>query len=279
MLVLLLLNGCSKLSLGYNHGDWLLRHWINDYASFDVRQEDEIRSEVTAYMRWHRKYALPEYIAFLQDLETLEDKASTLQPGDVVHIRTEIKWLYGFTMTPFIRPAAHVLNTMSSVQIEELCAALADKNRELREELLSGDKQENLATRAKMHIHFAEDLVGGLSDKQERRMREMSLRIPFTTGEYIEHREAKQVDLIALLNAHAGAEQIATHFRHWYEPTSAREQQNMEAYDGAMNDMIAGTYAMLTPDQRDRLRKKIAGYIDDLKKLHTTMEASGSPAG
>jgi len=271
MIVLLLLNGCSRVTFGYNHGDWLLRYWINGYTSFDAGQKDEIRREVAAYMRWHRQHALPEYIAFLQYLKALADQDTALKPGDVTHIRSEIGRLYKLTVTPLIRPTAHILSTLTSQQIAELRTTLADQNREQSEELLPGSEQENLAARAKGYIHFTEDLVGHLSAEQERKIEEMSMRVPFTTANYLEHREAKQAGLIALLNRHADADQIASYFQHWYDPASAQEQQATDAYDNAMNDMIARTYALLTPKQKDHLRKKISSYIDDFNKLHAAM--------
>src|SRR5512135_1282532 len=108
ILVLFLLScgGCSRVTLGYNHGDWLLRYWINDYTSFNAQQKDEIRHDVADYMRWHRQYALPEYIAFLQNVNAVVERNGALAAADVMHTRAEFGRLYKLTMTPFIRPAA-----------------------------------------------------------------------------------------------------------------------------------------------------------------------------
>ena len=60
--------GCSTVSLFYRNADWYLQHKINGYASFNDQQKKAIKREVSAYMVWHRKNALPEYIIFLQNL-------------------------------------------------------------------------------------------------------------------------------------------------------------------------------------------------------------------
>jgi len=70
ILALLLLSGCSRVSLGYNHADWILRYWINGYTSFSAAQKEDIHLEVDDYMRWHRQNALPGYIAFLEAVPT-----------------------------------------------------------------------------------------------------------------------------------------------------------------------------------------------------------------
>lgn len=275
IILALVLLGCSRVTFGYNHADWLLRYWINGYTSFNTRQKEEIKLEVADYMRWHRKNALPEYTAFLQDLNARVDQKS-ISAEDVIHARSEIGRLYKLTMTPLIRPAAHVLSTLDNRQIEELRHTLAEQNHEQREEMLPGTEKEQLTKRAERTIHFVEELVGHLNHDQEEKITEMSLRIPFITTSYIEQREARQARLLSLLINHAGEDKIAALFSQWIDtpeaPTSPQEQQANEAWDSAMNEMIARIFELLTADQKDHLRKKISGYADDLQKLHSASE-------
>lgn len=286
-LILLGSSGCSRVTFGYNHADWLLRYWINDYTSFDTRQKAEIHLDVDDYLRWHRKVALPEYTAFLQDMDTLAKQDGALSASDVMRSKAELVRLYRLTMTPFIRPAAHILNTLDSRQIAELRDTLAEKNREQREETLSGSEQKNLLKRAEGYIHFVEDLAGHLSGEQEEKIREMSLHIPFATPFYIEQREAKQAGLISLLSNHSGEDKIAAFFSHWLNAApflaSPQEAQAIETYNSAMNELIARTFNLLTADQKDHLRKKISTYIGDLQKLHAATvsvdAAHASPGG
>ena len=280
-LVLFLCTGCNRITFGYNHADWLLRHWINDYASFDTEQEHEIRTDVDDYMSWHRKNALPEYIAFLQYLEVLANRDSALKPTDVIHIRSEISRLYKFSVTPLVLPAAHMLSTLNDRQIEELQKTLSKQNQEQREEMLSDNKQEEIFKRSDGYIHFVEGLVGRLSTEQEDKIREMSTRIPFATRHYIEHREAMQVRLILLLRSHAREDKVAALFSQWINsplaPATPQERHIFEDYDNAMNEMIAGISELLTAPQRAQLRKTIADHIEDFQNLHNEPE-SGTAA-
>ncbi len=275
-LVLLCCGGCSRVTFGYNHADWILRYWINGYTSFTPEQKEEIRHDIDDYMRWHRQYALPEYIAFLQELDTRIDQDGALSTADVVHIKSEFSRLYKLTTAPLSRPAAHVLSTLDSRQIEELRKTLAEQNHKEREETLSGNAQVNLAKRAERYVHFVEELVGHLSNEQENRIREMSLHIPFITTSYIEQREAKQAVLISLLNNHAGEDRIAELFSQWTNtpqaPSSPQEQHDLEAWDSAMNEMIARIFGLLTTHQKEHLHKRISDYIDDFQKLHSATE-------
>jgi hypothetical protein len=277
-LVLLCCGGCSRVTFGYNHGDWLLNHWFNDYTSFNEQQRNEIQLEVANYMRWHRQQALPEYIAFLQQLNALTTPDSTLTPAEVNRARMEISRLYKLTMKPLVRPAAHLLSSLDAKQIAKLRQTLAEQNNELREETLFDNEQEQYAKRAKTYLHNTEALVGNLSNAQEKQIRAMSLNVPFVSRAYIEQREARQAGLLALLDSHASEEQIAAYFSQWIDTLQAPNSQLLQppssAYDSAMNEMIVQIYELLNAEQKDYLRKKISAYIDELQKLH---EAAQTP--
>lgn len=112
----------------------------------------------------------------------------------------------------------------------------------------------------------------------------MSRHIPFVTTSYFEQREAKQGRLISLLINHVGEDKVAAFFSQWINtpptPASAQERQALEAYDNAMDEMIVRIFGLLTADQKDHLRKKISGYIDDLRQLHSasgTLDAANAP--
>lgn len=222
-------------------------------------------------MRWHRKHALPEYTALLQKLGEAINRDGAVTEDTVARLRTESHKLYELTMTPMIRPAAHVLSTLDSRQIANLDKKFADKNREEREKLLADSEQEMLALRAERHVEFVEQLAGRLSAAQKKAITELSLHIPFATRHYIEQREAKQAGLIALLNAGAGEEQIAALLRQWISAPetsrSAQQQQAIAAYENAMNGMTVRIFELLSVRQKQRLSEKVAGYIGDFQQL------------
>ncbi len=279
--VLLSLGGCSLVTtFGYNHADTMLRHTIDDYTSFDEHQREEIRRDVDEYLRWHRRYALPEYIAFLQALHARLERDAVLQPKDAVRVRSELARLYKFTMTPFVRPAAHVMSTLNIHQVEELRMHLEKKSREAREEMLPNGERDNRLARAKAHVKLVERLVGDLSRSQEKQVMQLSLRIPFVTDDYLRQRDAKQAALIALLRSRPGEEKIARFLLDWIngaEPVQPGKDRHAveEAYNKAMDDMVIGTYALLTAEQRKHLQEKIADYIKAMQRLHQEAEPSG----
>lgn len=274
--LILLCSGCSRITLGYKYADWLLRYWINDYTSFTAAQREQIHLEVDNYLRWHRKTMLPEYIAYLQHVNAAINQEGGLTVGDVVRLRAESNRLYQLTMEPVIRPAAHILSTLDNQQITELGDAFAKRNRKQREKLLHGSEKNMLDARAERHVELVEELVGHLSSEQEEKITEMSLRIPFASGAYIEQREAQHARLLALLRNKAGEDQIAAVFRQWLAaPEISRtpqQQQAIAAYERGMNEMTVRIAGLLTPHQKRHLTDRIVSYIDDFRKLNAEAE-------
>ena len=281
-IALLFCSGCSKVTIGYNNADWILRYKINNYTSFNSQQKLEIHREVDNYMRWHRKNALPEYTQFFQGLYDAVQQDRLVQTEDITRIKGESYKLYKKTVAPFILPAARLLNTLDKRQIEELGTSLAEMNREQKEESLTGSHQAILEKRAERTLDFVEGLVGNLSSEQEDKIREMSLQLPLATGYFIEHREASQAGLIALLNDNAGEDKIAAYLWLWLNaPETTRtpqQQQVIQSYDGAIDEMTARIYGLLTDRQKNRLRKKIMSFIEDFQSLGAkTSTVSTSP--
>ena len=276
-LTLLCVSGCSTVTLGYNHADWILRYWINDYTSFSASQKEQIHLEVDNYLRWHRKNALPGYIAFLQSVDASVNQPGGTTIGDVMRLRDESGRLYQMTVEPMIPPTAHILSTLNSQQITELADTFAERNRKQRKKMLHGSKQEMLDDRAERHVEFVEQLVGSLSSEQKKKITEMSLRIPFASGAFVEQREAKHARLITLLRNKAGEDQIAALFRQWMTaPDTYRtpeQQQIVAAYENAMNEMTVRLDQLLTARQRHHLSEEITSYIQEFRKLNAKAEA------
>lgn len=277
--ILLCCAGCSAMRLSYDHADLYLRYKINDYTSFDRQQKDEIRREVDAYMYWHRRNALPDYIALLKEVYRVVERDAPLKAEDVTRVRAEYAKLYRKTVAPTIRPAAHMLSTLDSRQIEELGKTYARKNRKQKDELLYGSEPKNLTMRAERNIDLVETLVGRLSDDQGEKIRQISMRMPFVAKYYIEVREANQARLIALLKNKAGEEKIAEFLSSWMLTPEAnrtpQQQEAIQSYENAMDDMTAQIYGLLTDRQKGRLREKILTYIDDFQYLTAEKVALG----
>jgi hypothetical protein len=274
----LLSSGCNTAGLVYRNADVYLQHKINGYTSFNSPQKDTIRREVSNYMRWHQKDALPQYILFLQSLNGTAQYKGQLSTETVAHLRDQLTDLYRMTMTPAIRPTALLLSGLDSTQIKGLKISFAEEIQKQKQQKLDGTQDENLDKRADKTISFIEWLAGNLSKEQEQKVRELSRRLPFASPVYIQNREARQRKLIVLLNSHATADEIDTFLSSWImDPESSRapyQQRIYQSFEKGMDDMIIQIHALLTDRQKAHIHKVISSYIEDMRNLSETESAA-----
>jgi len=269
--ILLSLSGCGIISIGYNYAEVYLRYSINGYTSFNDAQKETIKQEVNLFMLWHRKQMLPEYISFLQALQQTAQSGAALKKEDVARFRTEVRALYVKTLQPAVRPAASLLSGIDAEQIQELVESFAKENKKQKDKELGGNQDERLRKRAERTIDFLENLVGGFTDKQLEKIRDMSRQLPFATGIYISQREDNQARLIELLNNNKGEKEIAVFLNSWLLTpeaiTSPDERSTMRNFENASDEMIVSVYQMLTDRQKNTLLKNIQKYIDTIQEL------------
>jgi hypothetical protein len=270
--------GCSSINLFYRHADWYLQHKIDGYTSFNARQEETIRREISNYLDWHRKYALPEYIIFLQNLNGAAQYDGQLKAGEIALLRAQLMSLYRKSVMPAIRPAAEILSSLDSRQIQELERNLAEENNKQKREELDMGRDAYLDKRAYKTLSFLEGLVGNLSREQRQKIKEMSRRLPLVRDIYIGQRETNQGRLIKLLSDHAGADKVASFMSLWVltpdATRTAQQQRDIQAFETATDEMIANIQGMLTIKQKAHLHKEISRYIDELQNLTTDTKAA-----
>jgi hypothetical protein len=270
-LLILPLSGCGIISVGYNYADVYLRYTINSYADFNDAQKKAISLEVNDFMRWHRRDMLPVYIDFLKELQQVVQSGAPLKQEDVARFREEMRSLYVKTMQPTVKPAATVLSGVKGGQIEELAKSFYKENGKQRDKELSGSPDEQLRKRAERTIDFVETLVGGLSDMQLEKIRNMSRRLPYATALYIRLREDNQARLLEMLRDKKTKSEIADFLELWLlTPEASRseeEQRILQDFEIASEEMVVNIYQMLTERQRETLLKNIVKYINTFQGL------------
>jgi hypothetical protein len=270
-LLLLQLGGCGIVSLGYNYADVYLRYTINSYTTFSKEQKQEIHRDVDAFMHWHRKMMLPEYVAFLRDLQHKVESDAPLSAEEVRSYRLRVRKLYVSTLQPTIVPAAQLLNGMTVAQAEEMSASLDRENAKQREKDLAGSREEQIRLRTERTIDFIENLVGSLSDKQLEQLRAANASLPFASDIYQRLKEDNQKHLVELIRKHEGRDDIENFLSLWLimpeKFRKAEEQDTLQAFEQGSDELIAQVYAMLTERQKGKLLKSITRYADSFDEL------------
>ena len=266
-----MLSGCAIISVGYNYADAYLRYSINSYTSFNDAQKEIIHKEVDDFMQWHRNYMLPEYVSFLRELQQTAQSDAALKKQDVARLRSRVRTLYVKTLQPTVRPAASLLSAVDEEQIDELVKSFAKENNKQKNKELDGSLDDRLRKRSERTIDFLENLVGGFSDKQLEKIREMSHQLPYATALYIQVREDNQARLIELLKNKRSEAELSAFLSAWLltpDANRSRDEQGiLRAFENASDEMIVSVYQMLTDRQKKTLLKNIQKYIDIFQDL------------
>ncbi|MCX7178172.1 MAG: DUF6279 family lipoprotein [Proteobacteria bacterium] len=126
IVVMLLLQGCSAVRLGYNNADSLARWWIDQYVDLSPEQDALLRERLSRLHLWHRRAQLPEYASLARQAQKIiagqptSSDALTLLDGVIRGGQ-----VLAAQATPDI---ADFLLTLSPGQIERMAGQFAEKN-------------------------------------------------------------------------------------------------------------------------------------------------------
>ncbi len=64
------------VKFAYNRADWFIMRQLSDFACLTKVQKDNIETEISGFMAWHRKEELPIYAKNLRDIATALEKGT-----------------------------------------------------------------------------------------------------------------------------------------------------------------------------------------------------------
>jgi hypothetical protein len=65
------LAGCSFLQTVYNQSHDLVYWWVDSYVDLQGDQRQTVPTDLLAFQQWHRQEQLPQYIRWLQTMQTM----------------------------------------------------------------------------------------------------------------------------------------------------------------------------------------------------------------
>jgi hypothetical protein len=163
-LALLWLVGCSS-QMAYNHLDWLVLWYVDDYVELNTEQEEKLNTSLESLLIWHRKVELPVYHNQLSNLladVNSGDMQASLWRSHIVQIRGHMSRVRNKAS----RGLTQLAEDLSADQVTELFKNLHTKNTESEEEFndLSGDEVQEQRLE-KLYDTF-DDFLGSVSKQQ-----------------------------------------------------------------------------------------------------------------
>jgi hypothetical protein len=258
----------------YNKLDTLAAWYIQDLVSLDESQRSDLRSWLESTLQWHRSSELARYSKFLRELSSKAahpGNASTYQG-----IETQIEQFGARLVDQAAPDAARLLMSLSSRQLTEFEANLAEKSRERNEENL-----EALA-KGKWHEKRAKDIekqlkrwTGSITKEQHLLIAEESKRFDTTTADWLESQArwrkamfgALQERFTAAQSPAAVEQRILALLRspesQWTRTYQTKAAQNREQ----SLEVLGAIDASLTPEQRSHLQRELIKLAQQLETM------------
>jgi len=268
----LLLAACSTIKLGYNHADTLLLHSLNRYVDLTAEQEQMVRQRVGSLMAWHRATQLPDYAAFLQRTRTQLDGDVT--QAEVIEFNEGLNARLAALGEHAAPDAAALALTLTPTQIGQIEHKLVDDNAKARKESARELKQA-VDERAKKYAERSEFWLGKLSDQQMRIVRNSLANRPVDSLYWIEAREHRTRDLVAILrriqserpSQEMAANWFRAYFRELARPSNPEQRARAEAFRRDNAQLVAQLMNSATPEQRAHLDKRLSGFASEFVQL------------
>ena len=277
--------GCSMARLGYDAlPTWA--HWqVERYFDLDEQQRDIVGRHLDELHRWHRRSQLPEYGAFLREVD---DRLRT--PVDAESFgpwRDRVGEAWEALAERLAPGVAELGLTLREEQIRRLRERFADANEKLRGEMLPAKGKTREEARAERLVKRAEFFLGRLTSAQAREISVLAAGLPPTEEAWLAEREARQRGFIRLLEQlrreqppKAEARRLAREYLvGMWTPHEVRRGNRIERSIEAGDQFAAQVLEIATPKQRAHLSKLIAGFAADFEALSARGQPQKAQAG
>ncbi|HQX13221.1 MAG TPA: DUF6279 family lipoprotein [Nitrosomonas sp.] len=271
--LLLLLNGCSMMRLGYDNGPHLAWWWIDSYLDFDKEQTPHVKQAIQDWFSWHRAHQLPEYATWLASVH--HKLEGTLTSTQVCNESEHLKKILAPAFDHAVQLSAPIVLKLSDIQLQHLEQRYTKSNEELRSDFLQTDLNERKQASVKRTVKRIENLYGDLDKKQHLFIITSIENSPFKPEAWMTERVRQQQAVLQALRKFttepATTEQVTSTLKTLIENIQRSENADYRAYQLELSaytcDFIAKMHNITTTTQRQHVQKKIKTWETDIHAL------------
>lgn len=265
LLLTLLLGGCST-SFTYNHLDWLIPWYVDDYVDLSRDQKQFLKGELAPILEWHREEELVRYIAILDQVEndlthkvTAETVNSWVEEVFAASERVEGSML---------QVALEFSSKLSDEQMQEFAATLWKEYKEYQEEYLPRSEEEYIEENANNLEDLLKRFIGRLSTEQKQQMQLAARSMQRFDAVWLEDRKDWLETLQPLLQRPQGW-QNAVLMAHANRAEN-RPPQYQQIFDYNINVVtraVANVLNEMSDKQHEHVLKEIESLRAKIRKL------------
>jgi len=273
--MLLLLGGCSS-RFAYNHADWLINWYIDDYIDFNRTQQALFDRHFDAHMDWHRSSELVRYERYLAVLR--EELNQPISPAKVAERFDQLIDFWQDFLAHGMPPMVEVFQQLSDQQIEGFLAAIEEERLEYEQEFEKTKKATLRRQRAKSIEKSLSRFIGRFSQQQRRIVDSWAEETEAFYATSITQTQRWQAELKRAFATRSEKKQFA-HRLHtlFVAPKSIWPADYRRQYDINRQktfEMLSFVQHSLSDKQRQKLHKTLGKYVADLTKIRNSKIAS-----
>jgi hypothetical protein len=280
----LVLTACSSgVRLGYNYADMAVLYSIDGYVGLTPEQEQLVRERTGVLVTWHRSTQLRDYAQLLE--ETRRKLSGRVTATDVLTFNQAVNARMAALGDRAAPDLAQLALTLTPEQVSRLERKLASDNAKARRELVQFSGKQTLEDRVKKYAERADFWFGSLSREQLDIVRASLAQRPDRAAWWIDERERRQRELVAVLqriqierpSETTAAGWLRTYFAQLQSPTDPDRRRAVEEFRAGNAELVAQLLNAATPEQNAALSRKLGGFAEDFVAL--AGERSAQPPG
>jgi hypothetical protein len=266
--LLMALAACGVVSLAYNNAPTAVAYVVDDWVDLTREQRDWLKPRVEKLMVWHRERELPAYQKLLTEAQDKVAKPVSLEHVDAFYgeSRQAMERLAEKAMPDMVA----FLQMLSPTQITFLEAKLAEDNDKLAKEIKLG-LAERRAKRVERYVDRFEAWFGRLTPEQLVALKTTVEAMPFSEELRMVDRKRWQTGMMSLLKQKADAQTLERELRVLLLTPETRRAEEYRVKWALQQQIVTRLTAEFlqtaTPKQRQAVKRKLAGYADDVSSL------------
>ncbi|MBV4459741.1 hypothetical protein KVG96_17445 [Pseudomonas sp. COR58] len=275
---ILALGACSRIGLAYRNLDVIIPWTLSDYLDMNGEQKGWFNERLKEHLSWHCTTQLPGYLDWLDRLQSMVENNQITDAA--LQARTaEAKQAIAETARRITPSAVELLQGLDDRQVAEMNDAFAKDLRKREQEYLKPPLDQQIAERGARMDKRLNDWLGPLSVTQEQRVMAWSTALDDQNTQWIANRAhwQKQFSAAVAQRQNPGfpqrIETLLVNRESLWTPDYRKAYANTEAQ---ARSLIVDLMAESTPQQRQRLLKKIEGVRKDFNDLKCLKAAQSS---
>ncbi|CAH0241675.1 hypothetical protein BJN42_09015 [Pseudomonas koreensis] len=265
----LALGACSRVGLAYRNLDVIIPWSLSDYVDMNGEQKDWFNERLKEHLSWHCTTQLPGYLDWLDRLQAMVE-SNQVSDAALQERTAEAKQAIAETAREITPSAIELLQGLDDKQVAEMNEAFAKDLRKRQQEYVKPPLAQQIKERGERMEKRLNDWLGPLSDTQKQRVVAWTNALGDQNTQWIANRAHWQQQFSAAVAQRQSPEfpqRIETLLVNRERLWTADYRKAYANTEAQARSLFVDLMAESTPQQRERLLKKIEGVRKDFNDL------------